>query len=660
MKNKKKILSLIACLSLLSSCSNGTSSNSTSSITTSTPTSVVPTPEPEVINPFDYAETNKTHNDTLNITSFNSSLTDEMKLKITELIIPEEINGVKVTSIGTPANVYLANISILKGFNNLRKIFIPKSIDNIYCNTNEYYRNFGGSAFAYLPSLESIEVDPENTNFSVLNVDINGETVSSNCLISNNDKNIICGWKNVLIPSDVKSVRINAFSHNESITSITLNENIQTITKYSLLEIDNLEKIELNGNKKYQLEGNVLYDNSNIYVGYKDIIIPNSFASLGTSKATGSNFAYCTSITSITIPEGSKLTSISDIAFGYLPKLNEIKVLDVNSKFKCTGNCLYDSESKEIIAGYNDVTLPLEITEIKSSSFNYNYTIKSLYIHEFVNSCNSYGLFKGVNNNRELKDLVKVTVSDKNTYLSYKNNCLFKKNNDYCDLIYAIPDENGHIQLPNEITRVSTTAFNTSTNPSIIKSIYFNEGITDFGSDLFSSESQIVELELPSTLQSIAYNSTFGYYGLQKLRYLEKVTIRNGDNQYFKIEGNCLINKATNLGGQTPIVLGWGDVIIPKSITNLGKGAFYMNYSVKTITWNKNIASFGSDLLQSISSYLKAINYIGTVDDIKQKQVFADKTLVDYLNTNFKSLPINFLDDDNNIVETHLVSELVS
>ena len=115
MKNKKKILSLIACLSLLSSCNRGTSSNSSCSITTSTPTSSVPTPEPEVINPFDYVETNKTLNDTLNITSFNSSLTDEMKLKITELIIPEEINGVKVTSFGS--DLLQGTSSYLKAIN---------------------------------------------------------------------------------------------------------------------------------------------------------------------------------------------------------------------------------------------------------------------------------------------------------------------------------------------------------------------------------------------------------------------------------------------------------------------------------------------------------------------------------------------------------------
>ena len=105
MKNKKKILSLIACLSLLSSCNKTNPSNKSCSVTNSTPTTVNPTPTPEHIPSKSDEELNKELFENYAIINSSNSLIDfkdnipEEYLNLKILIIPETVNNVKLTSI---------------------------------------------------------------------------------------------------------------------------------------------------------------------------------------------------------------------------------------------------------------------------------------------------------------------------------------------------------------------------------------------------------------------------------------------------------------------------------------------------------------------------------------------------------------------------------
>ena len=134
MKNKKKILSLIACLSLLSACNKTSPSSSSCSITTSTTINSTPTLdiESEIINPFDYAnysiynlEGSKYFDKPLKLDSFGNELTDEKKLKIEEIHIQERVNVINVTILNNTEN------GLFYVFNNLKRLYIPKTILSI-------------------------------------------------------------------------------------------------------------------------------------------------------------------------------------------------------------------------------------------------------------------------------------------------------------------------------------------------------------------------------------------------------------------------------------------------------------------------------------------------------------------------------------------------
>ena len=690
MRNSKKLLSLIACLSLLSSCnkngpseSNTSNSNTIISTPTSNPTSI-PEPEKEV-NPFDYAETTSI-NDKLYLTSFNSSLTDEMKLKITELRIPSEINGKTLIGFGV-SNAYP---TILKGFDNLRKIYIPKTIQSFYYTTNNSVIS-NSSSFDYLPSLEEIELEiREDDNLIIPDVTLEDGTVrSSNCLlqkqISNNPSyQILCGWKDVIIPEldNLTSIRELAFTNKLSVTSVTIGRNIKSIGKSSFLRNPNLKEIILK-DSNFKIDGNVLYDaNGVIYAAWGDVIVPSSITKLTDSKyssTTDSNFQNFYSVTTITIPEDSKLTSIGGSAFSYLPNLIDIKLLKSESKYKVepNTNCLYDSETKEIIAGWGDVKVPESITELKPSCFTYDLSMKSIYIHDKVTSISGYQLFSGINTDRQLDDYLKIEISKDNEVISYVDNCIIMKEKDdgtEVNLISAYPDKEGNVKIPSNVTRISSDTFLYGNNLSLIKNIEFNEGLISIDTaQLFASGCKnITKLELPSTLQKVTTNSAFGYSSFRSLSGLEEVTIRGGNNQYFEIpEGtNCLIQKGATVD-ENKIILGWGNVVLPSKevIKRCGKGLFYDNTSITSITWNRKdiIVTLNDEQfagLGGVNSRLEAFNYVGTIEDIettpintstpRYSLVYVLQLGKDYL----QQTKVNFINDEGIITHTKLISEL--
>lgn len=662
MKNKRiKIITSLLSFSLLTSCNADKSGDRFCIISPSTPT-----PSPVIDNLFDYATTSTIKSNdslldgTLALTGFDETLTSDIRKQIEEIHIPEEINGIKLSALdfdnlttdGTKNN------TLFKDFTNLKKIYIPKTICSISVLNRiqyEYKTKYASSPFSNLPSLESIIVDNENeyyyTNGNCLIQ--NDWTLNETLRTLNGNKTIICGFSDVVIPEEITSIRDFAFFNNKSINSIKISKTVEEILynstpSYSFTSafvgLDNLSLLKSDNSKYISVENsNCLYDSSSpnniIIAACKDVLVPDVVTDLSLKNMTSvtsvkfnsnitelKSFAFSnTSIEKINIP--SFITNINKKAFDYMKQLSSITV-NQNPKYVVEEgtNCLYDSSSNTIIVGYKDVTIPSSITSI-INAFENNTSITSINIGKNVTSINN-ATFSYINDERDLKDYFTVILASENKNFELTKYALTKIEANGNKIICALfPDINGHVELPSGIKKIDYSCNSiSSTNPEKIKSFTFNQDLEELNtSQFFSNKNKIEELDLPSSLKKF-YISNVGSNFLTNMSNLKRLTIGGkNENEYFKIETGCLIQKNGNTDNSDKLIYGFADVIIPDYINQLGAGPFLQASSITSLTLHNHLIDY-LDYNTTWNSFVnfnnlykcKEINYKGTLEEFKK------------------------------------------
>ena len=679
MKNKKKILALIACLSLLSSCNKGTSSNSSCSITNSTPSSVTPSKTIEELNKElfeNYGNFTTLNDSTLKFTSFKSDIPDNL-LNLETIIIPETVNGIILSQIEHVEN------GNFRSFKNVKTIKIPSTIDNIIYTENDQSL---ASPFMNLPNLENIEVDSENERYYT----------SGNCLIEkgfkivNGDRNptgefvIVCGWKDVEIPEEITNIRNHCFANCLSINTIKLNSTIRgsNIGIYSFRYLDNLKDVDLNGNTNFYKEGNCLYYiNDNVSKTYTllsawgDAILPTGFISLNLNacRAVSSiDLTKCATLTtfgkdafrntlleSVHIP--TSVTTMDNSSLKYMRKLKEVTV-DENSIYKVNGNCIYTGG--DLYAAWGDVVIPEELSAIANGLQN-SQSITSVKLSNSYNYTLSGNIaFSGINEDRDVKDFFKLVDNENNTMYRVKSNCLViypDTNNE--EVICALPDDDGNIILPSTAKKLSASLRSYLNDSKGIRSITLNEGLTTIAAtSYFNIYNDITKINLPSTLKQISYSNSAAFLSyMPKLTELTIGNDGNNENEYFKIENNCLIKKGKNSSGMDDssldtIIFAYKDAVIPERIKKLTNYTFYRNDAITSLTLHNKLTSFTSDTFHSITtSSFKTINFKGTLTEFKTN---VGSTSLYTALKRYSSTTVNFIDESGNIIESHLMTEL--
>lgn len=197
---------------------------------------------------------------------------------VTDVVIPSEIDGVPVTSIGD---------STFSNCSSLTLIEIPNSVTNI-----------GTDSVISCSSLTSINVSENNSYYS-----------SENGVLFNKDKTELIKYPNgkteteYIIPDSVTSIGGSTFIECTNLTSITIPNSVTEIGNSAFMGCIALEEINIPNNVKY------IY--SYTFRGCTNlikIIIPNSVISIDSEAFHG-----CKSLTEITIPKS--VTSIGDMAF---------------------------------------------------------------------------------------------------------------------------------------------------------------------------------------------------------------------------------------------------------------------------------------------------------------------------------------------------------
>ena len=425
MRNSKKLLSLIACLSLLSSCNKKNISSSLCPVTDSTLTTVNPTPEPvptktveelnkELFENYAIVE-NNTVGDTggLRLLGFQENIPEEY-LNLDTLIIPETINENNLTALATIDN------GLFGKFSKVEIIKLSKTISSISLMSS----NEQSSPFTFLPNLKNIIVDPDNQYYEVPETE---DGKSSNLLFAKDGKWIVCGWKDVIIPEKITSITSNAFNSNLSVTSITLHSQVNYIHKTSFQYIDNLTKIDLNGNGRYKIDKNtnILYSGSTIYAAWGEVTIPDSITSLsldGFSSVTKvtlhegvttlpDNAFRSTKITSLDIP--ASVTSISQSAFNGLTEITNITIGE-GSPYESSKSVILLKESYGLIYAFGDAILPDDKTAYAGTNFEYCYSLTSLTVTNNIT-------FADINSFSKIPTGKSKTLNFKGNVIDFKN-----------------------------------------------------------------------------------------------------------------------------------------------------------------------------------------------------------------------------------------------
>lgn len=256
----------------------------------------------------------------------------------------------ELISINVPDSVNSIGNSAFWGCSSLTRINIPDSVTSIGSNafwncsslTNIDIPNsvtsIGSGAFrGCSKSLESITVNKGNSQYYSI----------ENCLIDTQNKILILGCKNSIIPADdsVTSIGNYAFYGCSGLTSVTIPTNITSI-------------------------GDLAFCGCG---GLTSITIPNSVTAIGSSA-----FSDCSELTIVTI--GSGVTTISDWVFNYCSKLTSISI---PSNITSIGEGAFN-----YCRVLTSITIPNSVTSIGKQAFNNCSGLETIYFTGIQNEFN--------------------------------------------------------------------------------------------------------------------------------------------------------------------------------------------------------------------------------------------------------------------------------
>ena len=450
-----------------------------------------------------------------------------------EITIPSTYNGANVSTIIHQG---------FEGCENLTKIEIPNSVTSI-----------GDDAFFSCDSLTSIE-----------------------------------------IPSSVTSIGGSAFQNCDSLTSIEIPNSVTSIGSYAFAYCDSLTSITL------PFVGASLNGTSNTHFGYifgasdwmdNADYVPTSLKEVIITGGTSIGdyaFYYCTSLTSIEIPDS--VTSIGSAAFFDCRSLTSIET--PNSVTSIGSAAFYNCSS------LTSVVIEDSVTSIGDYAF---YDCTSLTSIEIPNSVTSIGSAPF----SSCDSLTSIMVDENNENYKSKDGNLYSK--DGKTLIqYAIGKTDTSFTIPNSVTSIGDGAFDYC---SSLTSIVIPNSVTSIGSLAFDSCDSLTSVVIGNSVTSIGSAAFYNCSSLTSIEIPNSVT-SIGDGAFYGCDSLT-------------------SIVIPNSVTSIGMGAFEYCTSLTSVVIGDSVTSIGSYAFSSCSS-LTNVYYNGTKEDWAKINISSTNSYLTY------------------------------
>ena len=269
------------------------------------------------------------------------------------------------------------------------------------------------------------------------------------------------------------------------------------------------EEVVLSGNKqlKYNLLDNGTYEVRGIgNCKDKNILIPSEYNGLSVTSISDYAFQFCTSLTSIVIPDSvtsigegafafcsslasvtipNSVTSIGDEAFSNCDSLTSITVDENNEYYKSIDGNLYTKDGKTLIQyargkQATSFTIPDSVTSIGERAFYGCSSLTSVTIPNSVTSISDYAF-------KFCTSLTSIVIPDSVT--SIGDDAFFD-----CKSLTSI-------EIPDSVTSIGDGAFYGCTS---LTSIEIPNSVTSIGEYAFSYCSSLTSVTIPNSVTSIS------------------------------------------------------------------------------------------------------------------------------------------------------------
>lgn len=286
---------------------------------------------------------------------------------VTEIVIPEEIEGVAVTGIQGYA---------FSGCTDLSYVYIPASIKKMQSgvfrgcskllridvdNTSTSYKSIEGvlytsdmELYAYPTGKEGSSYTVETGTKSIWSYAFSGASIESIVLphtVTEIGQGAFNGakLKSVELPDSVTTVGEGAFSSCKELVSAKLSQNLKSLSYNMFNNCPKLNTVYI-GDNTFNIEGRAFYACESL----TDVSMPQNLKNLGESA-----FSYCTSLERLELPTG-----ISAIPSGAFSSSGIKSLVIPDSVTTITGGAFYGCSKLE------SLTIPGSVNSIGENAFS--------------------------------------------------------------------------------------------------------------------------------------------------------------------------------------------------------------------------------------------------------------------------------------------------
>ena len=325
------------------------------------------------------------------------------------------------------------------------------------------------------------------------------------------------------------------------------------------------------------------------------ITIPNSVMSIGYSA-----FGSCTSLTSIAIPDS--VTRIGGYAFEWCTSLTSITIPDSVTE-------IYDYTFTRC-KSLTNITIPDSVTSIGNMAFERCKSLTSITIPDSVTKI-------GIGAFSDCTSLTAINVASENSNYVFVNGVLYNKDKTTI-ICYPAGKKGNNYKMPDGVTSIGDYAFYGCTS---LTSITISDSVTSIGDSAFGGCTSLTSITIPNSVTSIGNNA------FERCKSLTSITIPDSVTQidYYAFEGCTSLTSITIPDGVTKIAnntfsgcTSLATITIPNSVTQIEYRAFAGCTSLTSITIPDGVTKIDNNTFSGCTS-LATITIPNSVTQIEYR-----------------------------------------